>query len=680
LATVAVFTMVSWAEAGLRGGPIVERRRRMSSANELPQHGLHRPGKQPKEIHDLILASRARQLERRGGDGKIVQYESTDGSVVEYAMEREDVMEPTQAISGRFMARRPGEREKPGRKPAKPENRHYQQKGKDKKEKDKKDKKKGKKKPPKRKPKQHKIVAKKANDKPKRKPTKKNKKKAATPKKKPTYQIKTKKQKTSSRPKKPKKMSSGSKNKKPIKDKKPRPNSAGKDINSAFVDILSQLGLTESDLSPAQSQHLHDMTDGDVALDYDPAKKPNNAFVPPDADDIDTSGSLGSSFLNNHYDQIYGDAGEESTPMPTKRPTRAPVSTPKPTRSPSKKPSARPTTEPPVDMSVGDIEMNTEGDVATTRFNFVPLLSNRGELLESFENGYALDSWSSRPATNQWSIDNEASYDGNWAIVSGIPNNVISVDPVYSNLTLATDRDFAGGVLTFRIKASSLRVPNEALFVMVDETVELSPAVTASASNTEEWNEYSIAVGIGRHEVTFVHVYNPFSLERLPPSRAEMGLYMDDLRYYPFSGDLELGEIAMLNDGDESWQVDDGSASIVASSDAFVGNKDQTSDLTFVIYSEMGGKLKYYVETSTTAPHDDFAILINNESADAIFGESADFELRSLNIPKGKAVITLRHRKNPGKLSNQVLNRLGKIETEGKTRIKDVFFKAKKYR
>ncbi|EJK72966.1 hypothetical protein THAOC_05445 [Thalassiosira oceanica] len=610
-ATVAVFTMVSWAEAGLRGGPIVERRRRMSSANELPQHGLHRPGKQPKEIHDLILASRARQLERRGGDGKIVQYESTDGSVVEYAMEREDVMEPTQAISGRFMARRPGEREKPGRKPAKPENRHYQQKGKDKKEKDKKDKKKGKKKPPKRKPKQHKIVAKKAND------------------------IKTKKQKTSSRPKKPKKMSSGSKNKKPIKDN-PRPNSAGKDINSAFVDILSQLGLTESDLSPAQSQHLHDMTDGDVALDYDPAKKPNNAFVPPDADDIDTSGSLGSSFLNNHYDQIYGDAGEESTPGPTKRPTRAPVSTPKPTRSPSKKPSARPTTEPPVDMSVGDIEMNTEGDVATTRFNFVPLLSNRGELLESFENGYALDSWSSRPATNQWSIDNEASYDGNWAIVSGIPNNVISVDPVYSNLTLATDRDFAGGVLTFRIKASSLRVPNEALFVMVDETVELSPAVTASASNTEEWNEYSIAVGIGRHEVTFVHVYNPFSLERLPPSRAEMGLYMDDLRYYPFSGDLELGEIAMLNDGDESWQVDDGSASI----------------------------LKYYVETSTTAPHDDFAILINNESADAIFGESADFELRSLNIPKGKAVITLRHRKNPGKLSNQVLNRLGKIETE----------------
>ena len=507
-------------------------------------------------------------------------------------------------------------------------------------------------------------------NKPKRKPKNKNKK----PNK--TAGIKPANQKQTTKKKKPKKRSS--KNKKSGKDK-PRPYSAGEGINSAFADILHQLGLTESDLSPAQSQHLHDMTDGDVVLDYDPAKKPSNAFVPPNADDIDTSGSMGSSFLNNHYDQIYGTAGEEPKPRPTKKPTRAPASTPRPTRSLSKKPSARPVMEPPVDMSVGDIEMNNEGDASSTRFNFVPSLSNRGELLESFENGYALDSWSSRPVTNQWSIDNEASYDGNWAIVSGIPNNVISVDPVYSNLTLTTDRNFVGGVLTFRIKASSLRVPNEALFVMVDETVELSPAETASASNTEEWNEYSIVVGIGRHEVTFVHVYNPFGLERLPPSGDVMGgLFMDDLRYYPFSGDLELEEIAMLNDGDESWQVDDESVSIVASSDAFIENKDQTSDLTFVVYSEMGGKLKCYVETSTTAPHDDFAMLINNRSVDAIFGESAEFELRSLNIPKGKAVITLRHRKNPGKLSNQVLKRLGKIETEGTTRIRDVFFKAKK--
>jgi len=159
--TVAVFTLASLAEAGLRGGPIVERRRRLSSANDLPQHGLHRPGKQPKEIHDLIQASRARQLEQRRlprsdgqqgfGDGKIVQYASTDGSVVEYAMAREDVMEPPQAISGRFMASRP---KKPRRKPGK----KNQQKGKDKKDKNKKDKKKGKKKP-KRKPK---IAAKKA--------------------------------------------------------------------------------------------------------------------------------------------------------------------------------------------------------------------------------------------------------------------------------------------------------------------------------------------------------------------------------------------------------------------------------------------------------------------------------------------------------------------------------------
>ena len=36
----------------------------------------------------------------------------------------------------------------------------------------------------------------------------------------------------------------------------------------------------------------------------------------------------------------------------------------------------------------------------------------------------------------------------------------------------------------------------------------------------EEWNEYSIAVGFGRHDVTFVHVYNPFGVERLPRSSA----------------------------------------------------------------------------------------------------------------------------------------------------------------
>ena len=157
--TVAVLALASWAEAGLRGGPIVERRRRMSSANELPQHGLHHPGKQPKDIHDLIQASRARQLGRRlpRSDGKVVQYESTDGSAVEYATEREDVMEPPQTISGRYMTGGPGE--KPSRK--------LEQKGKDKKGKDKKDKKKVKKKSkrkPKRKPKPHEIVAKKANN------------------------------------------------------------------------------------------------------------------------------------------------------------------------------------------------------------------------------------------------------------------------------------------------------------------------------------------------------------------------------------------------------------------------------------------------------------------------------------------------------------------------------------
>ena len=83
----------------------------------------------------------------------------------------------------------------------------------------------------------------------------------------------------------------------------------------------------------------------------------------------------------------------------------------------------------------------------------------------------------------------------------------------------------------------------------------------------------------------------------------------------------------------------------------------------------MGAMLTYRVKTSTSGPHDDFAILFNNNDvvATTMFGDMLGFESRSLVIPKGKVVVTLSHRKNPGRLDRTLLESLGEIGTEGRT-------------
>jgi hypothetical protein len=40
----------------------------------------------------------------------------------------------------------------------------------------------------------------------------------------------------------------------------------------------------------------------------------------------------------------------------------------------------------------------------------------------------------------------------------------------------------------------------------------------------------------------------------------------------------------------------------------------------------------------------------------------------------GKVVVTFQHRKNPGQFSDEVLEALGQVETEGLTRLDDIMF------
>jgi len=485
-----------------------------------------------------------------------------------------------------------------------------------------------------------------------------------------------------------------------------------------FASLLEQLGLVESDLSPEQQDYLHALTNGklDLSQDTPPPKpdgggpgsfssRPDPADAKPDPDSLANTSLSDQDYptekptpqietgkptakpTNGLKTKKPSASPTELTSKPTAKPTNASIETKKPSPSPTKltkKPSESPTkltkkpsASPIIPMNINDIEMNAGGppDVKISRFKFVSSLTDQSIQLESFEN--TQHSWWTSNPINPWTLDDTDSFEGRWSITSGIPNNIISEVPLYSELTLTTDQQFEGGVLTFRLKAGSLVVPNEAFYVTVDGEIGVGQNVTASTSNNREWNEYSLAVSEGRHDVTFVHVYNPFGLERLPSSNTDSGLFLDDLRYIPFGGDLDLKDIEMLNNGDVKWVVDDTSDCVVASSQDRKMAMVVSADLTFVIYSKNGGTLSYIVDTSTTAPHDDFFTLLNDEGVDAIFGESADFELRTVDLPKGKVVVTLTHRENPGSFSNSVLSGLGGVETEGKTWLKDVSFEVR---
>jgi hypothetical protein len=120
--------------------------------------------------------------------------------------------------------------------------------------------------------------------------------------------------------------------------------------------------------------------------------------------------------------------------------------------------------------------------------------------------------------------------------------------------------------------------------------------------------------------------------------------------------------------------IDDGQTIVASSSDI-----TNYADIQFVIFSAKGGMLTYGLHTSTTAPVDDFAILLNSggkdhKTVEAIFGNMPGYEVKSLSVPKGKVTITLRHRKDPGMLGEELLRTFGKGSTDGRSSLKDLRF------
>jgi hypothetical protein len=275
-------------------------------------------------------------------------------------------------------------------------------------------------------------------------------------------------------------------------------------------------------------------------------------------------------------------------------------------------------------------------------------------------------------------------YSGKSCVQSGITNEVIGSsvmgEPVYSNLTLTTEKEFKGGVLTFQRYEDDVIMPSEVFYVAVDDKVTM----TRVSLDNKGWVEYSVPVGRGVHTVTWSHVYNPLALEALPGRQGEPILRMDDLRFSPFDKMSDQGfegnqsnSLHMTSDGDAVWQVDNedsnsGEYSIIAKTSS-ITKSSGSSNVSFVLHSEYGGTLKYKISTSTTAPYDDFAILLNDKPVDAVVGPMQSFEYRSLDVPMGKVMVTLQHRKNPGNLNNEVLEAYGHVST-GLTRLDDVRF------
>jgi hypothetical protein len=280
-----------------------------------------------------------------------------------------------------------------------------------------------------------------------------------------------------------------------------------------------------------------------------------------------------------------------------------------------------------------------------------------------------------------WSTYTTGCYKSDSCIMSGITSD-LSREMTHSNLTLTTDREFEGGILTFYFKGE-LQMPNDAFFVSVDDVI-----ASSTISDNNEWVEYGVVVGKGQHIVTWTHVYNPLGLESLP-DRTVGGIIVDDLRYSPFQKGRSFDQgfeddstgLLMTSDGDALWQIDDGTAnsgsySIVAKTKN-IKSESGSSNVHFVLYSHLGGTLKYKIASSTTAPHDDFAVLFNGKPVEAVFGVTRTlplFEYREMEVPMGKVVVTFQHRKNPGNLSRSLLDSLGEVATAGVTRLDDVKF------
>mmetsp|Transcript_3811 Transcript_3811/g.8159 ORF Transcript_3811/g.8159 Transcript_3811/m.8159 type:complete len:627 (+) Transcript_3811:89-1969(+) len=334
-----------------------------------------------------------------------------------------------------------------------------------------------------------------------------------------------------------------------------------------------------------------------------------------------------------------------------------------------------------------DIQEASAGSYTITQGSLVPSLKDTSTQIDGFEKASKLNWEFSK--TYPWKVTNDVSYEGKSSLMSGLPPssaNVVVGKSLYSNMTLSLDNQDLiqaanknGAVLSFQVKATeALSWPISAFMVTLNDKIVLSPSdVESSASilwEENEWAEFSVVIDAvdsssANYDIKFIHVANPLGLDKLPNVPAALELYMDDVRLAPFTRKSDSLDMTTSGSNGAKWK--ELSGVFVASSES-VNQQNGHADLTSVVYSKLGGRLKYELKTSTQGPFDDLSILFNGKLQDAQFGQSANFEFVQMEIPRGKVVITFRHRKNPGQLSAGTLDKLGTTKTDGTNRVKNI--------
>ena len=399
-----------------------------------------------------------------------------------------------------------------------------------------------------------------------------------------------------------------------------------------------------------------------------PPEKPNSASGSFSA--YQSGKSMADSFVNSMISSFVSDGsgtgGGDSGPSPT----------------------------PPTPNSDEGETQESSGSYTITQGSIVSSLQDTSTQIDGFEQASKLN-WEF-PMNYPWKVTGDVSYEGKSSVMSGLPpssSNAVVGKSLYSNLTLSLDdedlnqavgKGGGGAVLSFQLK-STVSWPISAFMVTINDEIVLSPSdVESSASRMRkrnEWAEFSIVIDTtaysssSNYDVKFIHVANPLQLEKLPDVPSASELYMDDVRLAPFTRKSEL--LDMITSGSNGAKWRDMSGVLVAKSDG-IDQETGYADLTFVVYSKLGGRLKYDLKTSTQGPFDDLTILFNGQLQDSQFGQSAEFEyIQEEEFPSGKVEVTFRHRKNPGKLDAKILEGLGGVKTDGTNRVKNIEFWAK---
>lgn len=338
----------------------------------------------------------------------------------------------------------------------------------------------------------------------------------------------------------------------------------------------------------------------------------------------------------------------------------------------------------------GDIVESYEEVYTISQGSIVPSLRDRETLIDGFEKQSKLN-WSFSEIY-PWKVTENTSYEGKSSVKSGVPSsagNTLNGKSIYSNLTLSLDNDYVhqvvgksggGAVLTFQVKASeALSWPISAFMVAINDEIVLSPSdvesMASSSWKQNKWAEFSVVIDTAsstNHDIKFIHVANPLKLDKLPKVSAALEIYMDNLRLAPFTAMGEKLEMTTTGTNGAKWK--DASGTMTVTTKSVTGDSGDV-DLTFAVYSKRGGTLKYELSTSTHAPHDDLALLLNGNLYDAVFGETVSAEWTEVEIPRGKQVITFSHRKNPGHLGEKVMKGLGTVKTRGENRVMNIEFR-----